>query len=136
MLDVKSKTFLRVKDASSLVGNFIFNISKTNNENILLISGNKGLAKINVDTKKTTHIKFKNEKVAAENTTITLSAYEDASKNIWIGTEGDGLYCYNKETEKSIRYGTEEGLPNEVIYAILPDNYNNLWLSTNKGLSR
>jgi len=136
MLDVKSKTFLRVKDASSLVGNFVFNISKANNENILLISGNKGLAKINVDTKKITHIKFKNEKVAAENTTITLSAYEDASKNIWIGTEGDGLYCYNKETEKSIRYGTEEGLPNEVIYAILPDNYNNLWLSTNKGLSR
>ncbi|WP_373943038.1 ATP-binding protein [Polaribacter sejongensis] len=30
----------------------------------------------------------------------------------------------------------EEGLPNQVIYTVLPDDYNNLWFSTNKGLSR
>ena len=136
MLDVKSNTFLRIKEANSFVGDFVFNISKTNNKDVLLISGSKGLAKINVDTKKWTLIKYKNKQEEAENTTITLCTFEDASKNIWIGTQGDGLYYYNLKTRKSIRFGAEEGLPNQVIYTILPDNYNNLWFSTNKGLSR
>lgn len=29
-----------------------------------------------------------------------------------------------------------DGLPNEVIYGILPDDFNTIWLSTNNGLSR
>lgn len=136
MLDVKSNAFLRIKEADTYVGDFVFNISKTNNKDVLLVSGSKGLAKINVDTKKWTLIEYKNEHEAAENTTITLCTFEDDSKNIWIGTQGDGLYYYNTKTQKSIRFGAEEGLPNQVIYTILPDNYNNLWFSTNKGLSR
>jgi signal transduction histidine kinase/ligand-binding sensor domain-containing protein/DNA-binding response OmpR family regulator len=136
MLDANSNTIFRIKEASSYVGDFIFNISKTNNKDILLISGSKGLAKINVDTKKLTLIEYKDEGAAAENTTITLCTFEDEFNNIWIGTQGDGLYYYNSKTQKSLRFGTDEGLPNQVIYTILSDNYNNLWFSTNKGLSR
>lgn len=136
MLNPKIKKILRIKKVNTFVGDFVYNISETNNKNILLISGSKGLAKININTKELSQIKYKNEKEAVENTTITLCAYEDEFKNIWIGTQGDGVYYYDTTTKKSTRYGTEQGLPNQVIYTILPDNYNNLWFSTNKGLSR
>src|SRR5204862_8004007 len=57
-------------------------------------------------------------------------------KYLWIGTNGGGLNCFNKITGKFVRYDIEEGLPNKVVYGILNDDSGNLWLSTNKGLSR
>lgn len=56
-------------------------------------------------------------------------------KYLWIGTNGRGLARLDMLTGKSNSYSTENGLPNNVIYGILPDNDENLWMSTNKGLS-
>jgi signal transduction histidine kinase len=53
---------------------------------------------------------------------------------LWVGT-GSGLYKYNRTNQKLSIYTTENGLPNNVIYSILPDERGNLWLSTNKGIS-
>ncbi len=75
------------------------------------------------------------EKNTINNNTV-LSFYEDDSSSIWIGTFGGGLNKYNPG-DGSFRYYTETaGLPNNVVYGILPDRQGNLWLSTNKGLSR
>ena len=136
ILDSKSNSFSKIKDPNLFIGEIVYNISKTNNNEVILVSGNKGLAKINISSKKITPIKYKLESEDKENTIIIICAYEDESKNLWIGTEGDGLYNYDTKTKKSIKYGTENGLPNQVIYSILPDSFNNLWFSTNKGLSR
>ncbi len=54
---------------------------------------------------------------------------------LWIGTNG-GLNRYDRETNSFFYYTEKNGLPNNVIYAVLSDEQNNLWLSTNKGLSR
>jgi len=136
MFDVKQNKFFRIDEATNIVGPIIYSISKTSSKDILLISGSEGLAKINVTNKKLTPIIYNKQRSTRENETITLCAYEDLLKNIWIGTEGDGLFYYNTESKESIRYTTENGLPNQVIYSILPDSYNNIWFSTNKGLSR
>ncbi len=53
---------------------------------------------------------------------------------IWVGTEGYGLNKFNLETKNFIRYTTESGLPNDVIYSIQSDTLNNLWIGTNAGL--
>lgn len=55
---------------------------------------------------------------------------------LWIGTKGGGLNRMDKQTGRFIRYSTKDGLPNNVVYGILPDERDNLWLSTNKGLSQ
>lgn len=54
---------------------------------------------------------------------------------LWIGTNGNGLKVYNTLTQKITHFTVEEGLANNVIYGILPDDKGNLWLSSNKGLS-
>ena len=135
VMDVTTQSITRIQDPLNAVGNLIYNISKTSDENILLIGGDKGLAKINIETKKITSIKYK-EKRDAYSTNAILCVYEDANQNLWIATEGDGLYYYDQNSQKSIRYGMPEGLPNEVIYNILPADLNTIWLSTNHGLSR
>lgn len=56
-------------------------------------------------------------------------------KYLWIGTNGGGLNRFDKTNGKAVRYTSKNGLPNDVIYGILSDDNNNLWMSTNKGLS-
>lgn len=135
VLENDSKSIIRIKDPSEYVGAIIYSITKTSDKNVLLISGNKGLAGVNCTTHKITPIYYKIKK-DLYNTSATLYAYEDVNKNLWIATEGDGLYYYNTASKKSSKYGIAQGLPNEVIYGILADDYNNLWISTNHGLSR
>jgi ligand-binding sensor domain-containing protein/two-component sensor histidine kinase len=55
---------------------------------------------------------------------------------LWVGTKGGGLNKLNKLTGEFEHYDTKDGLANNVIYGILPDNNGDLWLSTNRGLSR
>lgn len=55
---------------------------------------------------------------------------------LWIGTDGGGLNRFAPDTESFTRYSIRNGLPNDVVYAILEDETGHLWLSTNSGLSR
>ncbi|MCU0374408.1 MAG: ATP-binding protein [Chitinophagaceae bacterium] len=53
---------------------------------------------------------------------------------VWIGTDGSGLCLIDRYTKQCTRITTEDGLPSNVIYGILPDDAGNLWLSTTRGL--
>ncbi|MFD2571896.1 ATP-binding protein [Spirosoma soli] len=56
--------------------------------------------------------------------------------HLWIGTFGSGLCQLDKMTGQIKQFTTAQGLPNNVIYTILPDGHGHLWLSTNRGLCR
>ena len=57
-------------------------------------------------------------------------------KILWIGTSGGGLNQFNIDEGIFEHFTEKDGLPNNVVYGILPDKKGNLWLSTNKGLSK
>jgi signal transduction histidine kinase/ligand-binding sensor domain-containing protein/DNA-binding response OmpR family regulator len=59
-----------------------------------------------------------------------------ADDHLWIGTSGGGLNVMDLERKQVRVFTTEDGLPNNIIYAILPDENGNLWLSTNRGISK
>lgn len=131
-----SQTIMRIIDTLGQIGSIIYALTPMANKNSLLISTNKGLAKINVLTHQLTRIPYKKDEDKIGHTHATLYTYEDPSKDLWIATEGDGLYHYNVKSQESTKYGMSDGLPNEVIFGILPDDFNTVWLSTNNGLSR
>jgi signal transduction histidine kinase/ligand-binding sensor domain-containing protein/DNA-binding response OmpR family regulator len=55
---------------------------------------------------------------------------------LWVGTGGGGLNRLDIEAGIFSRFTTAEGLPNNVVYGVLPDDAGHLWLSTNRGLAR
>ncbi|OJW76267.1 ATP-binding protein [Spirosoma sp. 48-14] len=60
----------------------------------------------------------------------------EPDRYLWIGTKGGGLERLDKQTGLFTHFTEAQGLPNRVVYGILSDERKNLWLSTNKGLSR
>jgi signal transduction histidine kinase/ligand-binding sensor domain-containing protein len=62
--------------------------------------------------------------------------YEDQQGLVWVAMDGGGLNCFDPRTQDFTRFAERDGLPNSVVYGILPDERGNLWLSTNKGLSK
>lgn len=65
----------------------------------------------------------------------TLVIFEDSKKNMWFGTE-TGLHLFHEQDSSFIIYRTSQGLPSNVINAILEDNQGNLWMSTNNGITK
>ena len=54
----------------------------------------------------------------------------------WLGTMGSGIIRLDVASRKGKIYSKKNGLPNNVVYGILCDQFGNLWLSTNKGISK
>jgi signal transduction histidine kinase/ligand-binding sensor domain-containing protein/CheY-like chemotaxis protein len=83
------------------------------------------------------HVKDVNDTTSLSSNIVFDIAEDPADplNHLWIGTNGGGLNHFNKLTGKVVSYTTREGLPNDVVYGIQPDERGRLWLSTNKGLS-
>jgi ligand-binding sensor domain-containing protein len=60
----------------------------------------------------------------------------DPGRFLWIGTAGGGLNRLDLTTDTFEHFTDRDGLPNNVVYAVEPDDSGHLWLSTNRGLSR
>jgi PAS domain S-box-containing protein len=67
---------------------------------------------------------------------LVLSISEDSEGTIWIGTLGGGLNRFDRAAGSFIRYTEKNGLPDNTVYGILAGADGNLWLSTNKGISK
>ncbi|HMK04769.1 MAG TPA: ATP-binding protein [Ferruginibacter sp.] len=58
------------------------------------------------------------------------------SSQFWIGSRGGGLILWDVKKGLQQVYSTDDGLPNNTVYCILPDKLGNIWCSTNKGIFR
>lgn len=61
--------------------------------------------------------------------------FEDSNHNMWFGTDG-GLNYFVRKDSTFRYYQEDDGLPNNSVKGILEDDHGNLWLSTNKGISK
>ncbi len=57
-------------------------------------------------------------------------------ERLWLGTYGGGMERFDIRTGRCSHISTRQGLPNNVVYAVLPDDAGRLWISTNKGIAR
>ena len=106
-------------------------------ENVVWVSTNKqGLYKIENNTI-ADHFTNETKKNKWPGNQLTDICNDPADKDIlWIGTLGYGLIQLKKKTGAIKVFTTDDGLPNNTVYSIVPDDGGNLWLSTNKGISR
>ena len=112
---------------SKLTTNNIRTIEKGKGNELWIGTETDGLFKLDIKSNKI-------EKVKDINSSIK-SLYLNGT-SLFIGTNGDGLQVFNPQ-EKSVQdFTTNEGLPNNVVYGILPDKEGYLWMSSNKGISK
>jgi ligand-binding sensor domain-containing protein len=66
-----------------------------------------------------------------------ITHINQCTKNVlWLGTMGSGIIRLDLKNRKGQIFSKKNGLPNNVIYGILNDKKGNLWLTTNKGISK
>lgn len=128
----------------SISNNIIRDILQDSKGNIWFGTGN-GLSMLYSDQIEVRNPKFqiykniKNDSLSISHNYI-LKIYESKAGDIWVGTFGGGLNklipSKNGESVRFKSFKEKDGLPNNVIKAILEDEQGNLWMSTNKGLSR
>ncbi|MEX0811860.1 MAG: two-component regulator propeller domain-containing protein [Chitinophagales bacterium] len=98
----------------------------------------QGLFLFNPEKNKWKHYQYDPSNDSSLSLDMVLSVCPDPAnpeKYIWAGTNGSGLNRLNIKTGNFTIFNEAQGLPNNVVYAIQTDHKNNLWLSTNKGLS-
>lgn len=65
-----------------------------------------------------------------------LDVYADSDGVFWLATNGEGLYRWNKKANTFQQFNIASGFPSDVLYRIEPDEYDNLWISSDYGLTR
>ncbi|WP_341220743.1 hybrid sensor histidine kinase/response regulator transcription factor [Polaribacter atrinae] len=124
--------------------NIIRNIYEDSKHNIWFGTGN-GLSKLTPTEavkKNPAFITFKNNPNTKNSIShnYILALYENIEGDLWVGTLGGGLNKLKFNDKNSTitysSYTETDGLSNNVVKGILEDEQNNLWLSTNKGLSK
>lgn len=126
-----------VKDTGNTISKGICRmVFKDNNNSIWFATSTGGL---NILSEKNNEIIIKPyvynhilKKISKES---IASMYQDDSGLYWLGTIGDGLIRWDATNKKANIFNKSNGLPNNVVYAVIPGKENTLWLSTNKGLS-
>jgi hypothetical protein len=60
----------------------------------------------------------------------------DMAGNVWVGTEGDGLWKYDPTSKSWSQFTTKDGLGDDCVYALAVDQENRIWAGhLNHGVS-
>ncbi len=104
-------------------------------ENVLLVGTTNGVLRYN-EAADIFEKMYPNTAKNKSNTHSIKCIYQDTKDRYWLGTDGGGVVVLNKNFEMLRNFTTRDMLSNNVVYGILPQDKNNLWVSTNDGLCR
>jgi len=116
------------------ISNSIRVITEDLNGDLWLGTDTNGVIKFNITEEIFTTSKIPEMKALSKNSIKSL--FHDPNDILWIGTNGFGLNALDIKNDTVYGFTTTDGLANDVIYAILPDAAENLWLSSNKGITK
>jgi len=94
-----------------------------------------GLSKYVPETNDFTTYTFKSEKNTERDINAIVDMIEDRYGNLWLGTLGAGLMCFNPNSGLYSAYTTRQGLSNNCIKSMVLDDHSCLWLTTNTGVT-
>ena len=100
--------------------------------------GTRGAGLFYFDKRKEIFRHFQNnpkDSSSISNNIIACIYIEKGSGVIWIGT-ASGFNKFIPNEKRFYNYTERDGLPNDVVYGVLPDDEGFLWLSTNNGVAK
>ncbi len=120
---------------NSIPDNNIRTILEDPNGDFWIGSENHGIARLDIGTE-SFEVKIHDSKNPNSISSNSIKSLHLQNNQLWIGTNGGGLNRMNLETGDVKTLTIETGLSNNVIYSVLDDQLGNLWLSSNKGITK
>jgi len=103
---------------------------------IWVVTSNQGLFNIVETSKNTFYFQHYAIEGYDETNGHITSILQTEKNSLWLGTYGEGIKKLNLKTKETKNYTELDGLSNNVIYGLLNDDKGNIWISTNKGISK
>ena len=136
LFNTKDKEFKTLNNETEQITSAINVITELNSDAILLGTKGSGLLIVDLKTKKVTNF-FYNNLALSNKVKIIRSLKKDNKNNLWIGTDGYGLfelqYPNSKEPiVKNYMYNSQllSSLAGNAIYVISEDDDSNIWIGT------
>ncbi len=134
------------EDSLSLAGNGIFKLLEDSKGRIWVALNDGGLNLLKEESNGKIwfeHFKHdpKNPKSISDNEVYII--FEDSRQRLWVGTSPKGFNRVFEEVDNEEKsrfwfksYQEKDGLSDNEVNAILEDDFDNLWISTNRGISK
>ena len=147
-LATRDKGLVLVDDKGKVVRSYDFNRKEENGIKksirtiregggyLWLGTDHDGLIRFKPETGSTNFYQTNSSKNAISSNQIKSLFYDSQTNLLWIGTNGKGLDVLDIASGKFKNFSEKDGLANDVIYGILSDSNANLWLSSNKGITK
>ncbi|GJQ62938.1 MAG: hypothetical protein SCALA702_19910 [Melioribacteraceae bacterium] len=121
-------------DSTSIPGNNVYTIMEGSDKHLWIGTFGAGLTRFNRETEEFESYRHIPEDIHSLSDDRVMAIHEDQNGYIWAGTYGGGLNKFDRESGRFIRYNESNGFYSNVIYGILEDDRNNLWLSSDNGI--
>lgn len=121
-------------DSNGLTINNLQSIALDQNGSIWIGSFGKGIFKFDLQAEEFIAISKIYSKTPNLLNNSIISDLLFVDEYLWIPT-ANGLFLLDKRDETFSHMTTEDGIPHNIIYTVLPDQEGNLWLPTNKGIA-
>ena len=115
---------------------YVRDIVQDMDNSVWLATYNFGVIHITGDVRQPSTLKYENYSFHNRKliTNTVLCMHIDRFGRLWAGTEGGGLYLYNRSTGQFEEKTRTYSIPGDVIVSIEEDKSGNLWLGTVSGL--
>jgi diguanylate cyclase (GGDEF)-like protein len=142
----RSGEFIRYQHDSSnptsLSNDRVVAITEAAEDGVLWIgTDGGGLNRFDPEQGTFSHYRFDDSDPSSLSSDNVWAVHRDRSSRLWVGTQGAGLNRWEPSDRlahvgRFKRYDIKDGLPSATINGILEDDSGNLWISTNRGISR
>jgi ligand-binding sensor domain-containing protein/GGDEF domain-containing protein len=100
-----------------------------------------GLNRLNTKTETIVHLRHDDNISDSISSDLAWIIFEDNKKNLWIGTQTAGFNILSKENLDKGNYSfshlnMKDGMNSRAVYGVIQDESDDLWFSSNKGISR
>ncbi|MBN1270957.1 MAG: GHKL domain-containing protein [Candidatus Aminicenantes bacterium] len=138
--DIKTGLFTRYQhvpdNPASLSHNRVFSVYEDMKGRIWIGTFGGGLNLLDQEGKNFKHYRDDPGNPNSIGNDYIMSIYQDADGIFWIGSNGGGLCRFDEDKGSFNHFRTQHGLADNAIYGILEDNQGNLWMSSNRGLTK
>ena len=114
---------------------FVYDIIEDNDGRIWIATYGNGIFTYDVRSGKWNNYLHNPSDQASLVSNKVISLCLDDRGKVWAGTEDGGLSRFNSTDGTFRTYLEKDGLPNNMVYGIVPDRKGGIWLSSNAGLS-